>query len=65
MTNNQNIRDMVSPELVDLIEASDKFKSYRETTYTTNTISDVQIKGPLGLEINPRHPLGIAIYPRA
>lgn len=64
MTNNPNIRDMVSQELVDLIDASDKFKSYRETTYTTNTVSDVQIKGPLGLEINPRQPLGISIYQR-
>ncbi|NSY10851.1 hypothetical protein G6L14_02325 [Agrobacterium vitis] len=56
-----DVMEKVDQELMQLIDASKSFKQYRDITATTSSASGLEIKGNLGLVINPKHPLGVSI----
>lgn len=59
-----DILDKVDPELLKLIDASENYASYQKLTPPSSTAEDIVARGNLGLEINPKRPLGISIYHR-
>ncbi|MDX0158983.1 hypothetical protein GOC22_25585 [Sinorhizobium meliloti] len=52
----------VGGDLKTLIDANQEFRRYREVT--VHSLADVTLKGPLGLSIDSRTPLGLSLYPR-
>ncbi|MBY5442126.1 hypothetical protein HFO93_01215 [Rhizobium leguminosarum] len=63
MTKIDSIIDKVDADLLRLIDANETFTTYREITSTVSR-DNIALRGSLGIEINPKRTLGVAIYSR-
>lgn len=64
MTTIKDIMDKVDVDLLNLINANDCYMEYRKIAPITTSAEGLHLSGSLGIEINPKRPLGLTISQR-